>query len=71
LFLSQWSCGAVLIQALGEDAWTFVPLTFCLPEEHHIFAEWLTAHPEQDTGLWMLKTGQDAGKGLRLVRTEQ
>jgi hypothetical protein len=50
-----------------------VPLSFCIPEDLRAWQAWL-ASPQgaaADTGLWMLKTGQDAGKGLRLVHTQQ
>ncbi len=57
-------------QCLGlELAGQVAPLSFCLPEELPQWREWLQRHPDKDTGLWMLKTGQDAGKGLRLVPT--
>jgi len=57
-------------KSLGLDlAGQVAPISFCLPEEIPQLREWLQRHPEKDTGLWMLKTGQDAGKGLRLVPT--
>jgi hypothetical protein len=56
---------------LGNAAFDIIPLTFCIPEELGAWAAWLDAHPGADTGLWMLKTGQDAGKGLRLVPTSK
>jgi hypothetical protein len=44
-----------------------------MPEDLPAWQTWL-ASPQgsaADTGLWMLKTGQDAGRGLKLVRTQQ
>ncbi|GBF94938.1 tubulin tyrosine ligase [Raphidocelis subcapitata] len=59
-----------LNSALGAElARQVAPVSFCLPEELQQWEAWLKDHPEEDTGLWMLKTGQDAGKGLRLVPT--
>lgn len=64
---------ASLLQALGAQAFSFVPLSFCIPEDLTAWQAWMTspAGVAADTGLWMLKTGQDAGKGLRLVHTTQ
>lgn len=63
---------AVSQQALGTQAFSIVPLSFCIPEDLPAWEAWLTSPSAvADTGLWMLKTGQDAGKGLRLVRTQQ
>jgi hypothetical protein len=60
------------LQALGAKAFSIVPLSFCIPEDLSAWQAWLSSSgPAADTGLWMLKTGQDAGKGLRLVRTQQ
>jgi hypothetical protein len=59
------------VQGLGAAAFDIIPLTFCIPEELGAWAAWLDSHPGADTGLWMLKTGQDAGKGLRLVPTSK
>jgi hypothetical protein len=60
------------LQALGAKAFSIVPLSFCIPEDLAAWQGWLSSSgPAADTGLWMLKTGQDAGKGLRLVRTQQ
>lgn len=62
----------VLLQALGSQAFSIVPLSFCIPDDLPAWELWLTSPAAAaDTGLWMLKTGQDAGKGLRLVRTQQ
>lgn len=61
-------------QALGNATWGFVPLSFALPEDLGAWEAWLAQNwgrPGADTGLWMLKTGQDAGKGLRLVPTHR
>jgi hypothetical protein len=33
----------------------------------HACAAWVQAHPQQDTGLWMLKNNKQRGEGLRLV----
>lgn len=33
--------------------------------------DWIKAHPEQDTGLWMLKNNKQRGTGLRLVPTAE
>eukprot|EP00879_Flechtneria_rotunda_P008305 GHRR01008699.1.p1 GENE.GHRR01008699.1~~GHRR01008699.1.p1 ORF type:complete len:583 (+),score=215.80 GHRR01008699.1:172-1920(+) len=60
-----------LRMALGAKAFSIVPLSFCIPEDLWAWQSWLQTHGAAvDTGLWMLKTGQDAGKGLRLVRTQ-
>uniref|UniRef100_A0A383W244 Tubulin--tyrosine ligase-like protein 5 n=1 Tax=Tetradesmus obliquus TaxID=3088 RepID=A0A383W244_TETOB len=60
-----------LRMALGAKAFSIVPLSFCIPEDLAAWQAWLgSAGPGADTGMWMLKTGQDAGKGLRLVRTQ-
>lgn len=62
-----------MIQALGAHAFQIVPLSFCMPEDLPAWQTWLSS-PQgtaADTGLWMLKTGQDAGRGLKLVRTQQ
>eukprot|EP00775_Hariotina_reticulata_P004655 gene4655-4908_t len=58
--------------ALGSRAFLIVPLSFCIPEELHAWKAWLASPvaAAADTGLWMLKTGQDAGKGLRLASTQ-
>ncbi|KAF6259908.1 tubulin-tyrosine ligase family-domain-containing protein [Scenedesmus sp. NREL 46B-D3] len=57
-----------LRMALGPQASSIVPLSFCIPEDLAAWQAWLSSSgPAADTGLWMLKTGQDAGKGLRLV----
>ncbi|WIA39416.1 hypothetical protein OEZ86_005519 [Tetradesmus obliquus] len=59
-----------LLNAYGPDtAFRLVPRTFKLPEELDAWEAWLHAHPQQDTGLWMLKNNKQRGTGLRLVPT--
>ncbi|KAF8064478.1 Ttll6a [Scenedesmus sp. PABB004] len=59
-----------LLNAYGPDlAFSIVPRTFKLPDELDAWADWLAAHPDQDTGLWMLKNNKQRGTGLRLVPT--
>ncbi|KAF5835207.1 tubulin-tyrosine ligase family-domain-containing protein [Dunaliella salina] len=50
-------------------AFTIVPRTFKLPEELDDWADWISKHAHEDTGLWMLKNNKQRGTGLRLVRT--
>lgn len=38
-----------------------MPLSFALPEELEEWRTWVKSHRKQEPGLWMLKTGQDAG----------
>ena len=46
----------------GEAAFQqLMPLSFALPEELEEWRTWVKAHRRQEPGLWMLKTGQDAG----------
>ncbi len=45
----------------GEGAWEIIPRTFKLPEELDAWAAWVSAHPEHDTGLWMLKNNKQVG----------
>ncbi len=52
-----------LQRAYQQGAFSITPLSFALPEELTQWQAWLEQHPEQDTGLWILKTGQDAGGG--------
>ncbi|KAG1665105.1 hypothetical protein FOA52_007796 [Chlamydomonas sp. UWO 241] len=54
-----------------ETAFSIVPLTFKLPEEMDEWAAWIASHPQQDTGLWMLKNNRQRGTGLRLVKTDE
>jgi len=53
----------------SKEAFTIVPRTFKLPDEMDDWAEWLEQHPQEDTGLWMLKNNKQRGEGLRLVHT--
>jgi hypothetical protein len=72
--LSHCHTATLSHQALGpEQAFQIVPLSFCIPEDLQAWQAWLSspAGAATDTGLWMLKTGQDAGKGLRLAHTAQ
>ncbi|GAX73406.1 hypothetical protein CEUSTIGMA_g858.t1 [Chlamydomonas eustigma] len=57
----------------GQEAFSWMtPLTFSLPEELPEWQAWVTEHPEHcEGGMWMLKTGQDAGRGLRLLNTKE
>eukprot|EP00775_Hariotina_reticulata_P004710 gene4710-4960_t len=60
-----------LINTLGQDtAFQIVPRTFKLPDELDAWGEWIQQHPQQDTGLWMLKNNKQRGTGLRLVPTQ-
>ncbi|GFR49659.1 hypothetical protein Agub_g11802, partial [Astrephomene gubernaculifera] len=58
-----------LRDTFGEAAWGIVPRSFKLPDELDEWGRWVAEHPEQDTGLWMLKNNKQRGTGLRLVRT--
>lgn len=59
-----------LLNAYGPElTWRTVPLTFKLPEELDAWSDWVRRHPEEDTGLWMLKNNKQRGTGLRLVPT--
>jgi hypothetical protein len=50
-----------LRRAFQQDAFAITPLSFALPEELPEWRAWLQAHGDQDSGYWILKTGQDAG----------
>jgi hypothetical protein len=52
-----------LKRAYQQEAFSITPLSFALPEELQQWQAWLQQHPEQDSGYWILKTGQDAGEG--------
>eukprot|EP00878_Enallax_costatus_P021301 GHUV01022547.1.p1 GENE.GHUV01022547.1~~GHUV01022547.1.p1 ORF type:complete len:513 (+),score=138.38 GHUV01022547.1:1-1539(+) len=61
-----------LINTYGHEvAFTVVPRTFKLPEELDSWDQWVRTHPQQDTGLWMLKNNKQRGTGLRLVPTQR
>ena len=63
-----------LTEAYGEDAWELMPRTFSLPSEANYMMDWMKerakkATPEVKVGdeMWMLKTAQHLGMGLKLV----
>ncbi|KAG2454005.1 hypothetical protein HYH02_001048 [Chlamydomonas schloesseri] len=59
-----------LVAAYGPGgAAALCPRSFALPEQLEEWAGWVARHGQRQ--LWMLKTGQDAGKGLSLLPGEE
>lgn len=56
-----------LREAYGDDSWHLMPQTFTIPAQLHEWQEALHRAPTQPEKLWILKTAQHLGKGLKIV----
>ncbi|GAX75739.1 hypothetical protein CEUSTIGMA_g3182.t1 [Chlamydomonas eustigma] len=57
-----------LVQAYGEKAFDIIPRTYSVPRQVKEWREWMLTHCKGgEAQLWMLKTAQHLGKGLKLV----
>jgi len=63
---------ATLYRAYGDSAWDIMPRSYQIPFQVREWKTWLEAHKgAPENKLWILKTAQHLGKGLKLVRYQQ